>query len=497
MALRKLAFDAAALSAARAIQLALSFLALPLLARLLGPADFGLVALAMSFVLFTMTLSDAGIGLSLVRTPPHDIAAWSSAFWMISAISAGLSLFLLAIAWPAAQLFNQPHLAVLVAALAPLPLIQGMLSPPLADLQQREKFQQLALAEISGALSGVAMAIWIALAGGGAWALVGQQLAYWGVKAAVVICTTRFRPRFILEFSGLRQHVLFGRDTAGWSLINFFARQIDPLVIAKLIGTAALGLYAMAYRLMTLPGHLVSGPIQSTVYTRMVALREDIPGLRRLLLIASRGIASFVFPPMALLCVASTPFIQVFLSDRWLPAAIILSIFAPVGALQAVTGLNGALLMAVGRTDLRLKLTYEFTLIWVVAAPLLALQSLLAVAIGYAALYALYAPRLLQLFLRPIGTSIRTYLGALSIPFSVSCALIAAYIAVNAVLPALTPWLKVGLAAGEILVGYAAIGWLLRGPLASDLRTLRALFSAVTPHLASSRAAGVLQEQES
>jgi O-antigen/teichoic acid export membrane protein len=253
----------------------------------------------------------------------------------------------------------------------------------------------------------------------------------------------------------------------------------------------------MAYRLMTLPGHLVSGPIQSTVYTRMVALRENVPALRGLLLIASRGIASFVFPPMALLCVASTPFIQVFLSDRWLSAAIILSIFAPIGALQAVTGLNGALLMAVGRTDLRLKLTYEFTLIWIVAVPLLALQSLLAVAIGYAVLYILYAPRLLRLFLKPIDTRIRTYLGALSIPFAVSCALIALYLAINAMLPALAPWQQTALAAGEVLIGYGAIGWLLREPLKTDLKTLRALFSAVAPHLASSRAAGVLQEQES
>jgi PST family polysaccharide transporter len=497
MALKKLAFDAAALSAARATQITLSFLALPLLARLLGPADFGLVALAMSFVLFTMTLSDAGIGLSLVRTPARDTVAWSSAFWMISAISGCLSLFLLAIAWPAAWLFNQPHLALLVAALAPLPLIQGMLSPPLADLQQREKFRQLALAEIVGAVSGITAAVGIALAGGGAWALVGQQLANWSAKALVVVCTTHFRPRFILKLSGLGPHFRFGRDTAGWSLINFFARQIDPLVIAKLIGTAALGLYAMAYRLMTLPGHLVSGPVQSTIYTRMVALRDNIPALRGLLLIASRGIASFVFPPMAILCVASAPFIHVFLSERWLPAAILLSVLCPIGAFQAVAGLNGALLMAVGRTDLRLKLTYEFTLIWVVAAPLLALQSITAVAIGYAVLYGLYAPRMLKLFLRPIAASIRVYFGALSVPVAVSCGLVVIYLIVNMALPNLQPWAQIGVAAVEVLAGYAAIAWILRGLLIADLRTLRTTFSAVTPHLAPSRSSGVLQEQES
>src|SRR5262245_31485507 len=168
---------AAALSAARAIQTAASFLALPLLARLIGPSEFGLVALAMSFVLFTMAFSDAGMGQSLVRTPPEDRAEWSSAFWMIGLLAASLTLLLVLVAWPAAWLFNEPRLAPLVMALAPLPLVQGMLSPAIADLQQREKFTHLALAEILGAIAGVAAAIGIALSGGGAWALVGQQLA--------------------------------------------------------------------------------------------------------------------------------------------------------------------------------------------------------------------------------------------------------------------------------------------------------------------------------
>ncbi|MDP3495934.1 MAG: oligosaccharide flippase family protein, partial [Hyphomonadaceae bacterium] len=140
MALKKLAIGAMALSAARATQTLLTFLALPLLARLLDPSEFGLVALAMSFVLFTMAFSDAGMGQSLVRTPPEQTEVWSSTFWMIVLLGGGLSLLLLAVAWPAAWMFNEPRLAILICALAPLPLLVGTLSPAIADLQQREKF---------------------------------------------------------------------------------------------------------------------------------------------------------------------------------------------------------------------------------------------------------------------------------------------------------------------------------------------------------------------
>lgn len=475
MALKKLAYSAAALSAARGIQTLLTVAALPVLARLLGPAEFGLVALAMSFVLFTMAISDAGMGQSLVRTPPEETAVWSSAFWMIAMLSASLTVLLLVVAWPAAWAFSEPRLAPLVFALAPLPLFQGMLAPALADLQQREKFFHLASAEILGAGSGAALAIWIALAGGGAWALVAQQLGYWVAKAIVVVSATKFRPSFTFHLSGLDGHFRFGRDTAMWSLVNFFARQIDPLVIAKIIGTASLGLYAMAYRLMTLPGHLVSGPVQSTLYTRMVNLRDDLPALRSLVLIASRALASFVLPPMAVLCVASTPFIQVFLGDRWLPAAALFAVLAPIGALQALTGLNGPLLMAIGRTDLRLKLTYEFAGLWIVAAPFLAFQGLMAVTIGYAVIFVLYLPRTLYLFLRPVGATMRDYAGAIAIPVAVSLGLAAAHVVMKTML-SLSHWAEIGLAVSEILIGYGLTAWILRGRLTDDLKTARRLF---------------------
>jgi O-antigen/teichoic acid export membrane protein len=480
VALKRLAFGAAALSIARAVQTLLTFVTLPLLARLLDPADYGLVALAMSFVLFTMTLSDAGLGQSLVRTPHEETAIWSSAFWVISLLSACLALLLLAVAWPAAWLFDEPRLAPLVLALAPLPLAQGMLSPALADLQQREKFGFLALAEIVGAAGGVILAIWIALSGGGAWALVAQQLAYWGGKTIVVVSVTRFRPSFVLRLSGLDSHFRFGRDTAMWSLVNFFARQIDPLVIAKIIGTATLGLYAMAYRLMTLPGHLVSGPVQSALYTRMVALRDDLPALKSLLLIASRALASFVLPPMAVLSVASGAFIEVFLSERWLPAATLFAILAPIGALQAIAGLNGPLLMAIGRTDLRLKLTYEFALLWIIAAPFLAMRGITAVAIGYAVIFLLYLPRTLQLFLHPIGASIRDYFGAIAIPIAMACGLAAVHVIARTLL-SLSPWAEIGLAVCEILTGYGVTALVLRVRLTNDLHTARRLLHPKPP----------------
>lgn len=481
MALKRLAIGAAALSAARAMQTVLTFLALPLLARLLPPSEFGLVALAMAFVVFTLSFSDAGLGQSLVRTPPEDQEVWSSAFWMIALLSGSLSVLLLLIAWPAGWLFGEPRLAALVWALAPLPLVQGMIAPAIADLQQRENFLTLAAAEAFGALAGTLAAVWVAFSGGGAWALVAQQLAMWSGKAVVVTATTRLRPSFMLKLDRLGTHVRFGRDTAGWSLLNFLSRQVDPLVIAKFMGTTTLGFYSVAYRLMNLPMYLISGPIQSTLYSRMVRLHDNPAALRSLVFIATRAIASFVFPPLAVLAVSSAAFMHVFLSERWEPAAALLSILLPVGALQTITALNGAVLMSIGRTDLRLRTTFEFSALWLVLAPALAMtMNITAVALGYTCLFLAYLPRTLQLFLRPIGGRIREYVAAIAVPLLVAAGLVFVHLLAKSVLP-MQPWTEIGLAVSETLIGYGITAWALRGRLRDDISAIRGLFTATSP----------------
>lgn len=479
MALRRLAVGAATLSAARMVQTALGFLSLPLLARLLAPSEFGVVALAMSFVLFTLALADAGMGQSLVRTPALERDTWSSAFWVISGLSGCLSLFLVAIAWPAAWILDTPALAPLIWALAPVPLIQGMAAAHVANLQQRERFPILAAAEIGGAVAGISTAVILALSGYGAWALVGQQLALWIVKGSVVWLASSFRPRLGFRREGLEPHIRFGAHTAGWSLVNFFSRQIDPMVIAKLLGAAFVGYYAVANRLMTLPGHLVAGPVQNALYTRMVVLRDDLPALKSLVLIASRSLAGFVFVPMAIVAVAAPALVALFLSERWLDVAPLLTAMAPVGALQAVTGLNGAILMATGRTDLRLRLTIEFTLLWLIALPVLASFGLLVIAIGYSTVFLLYLPRTCKLFLSPIGCSRREYVAALAGPAIIAFAAAAVHLVLKL---SLSPSAidEVVMAGVEIAAAYGVMGWAMRDVFRSDLRKVRSLFASIS-----------------
>jgi O-antigen/teichoic acid export membrane protein len=476
LALRRIAFGAATLSAARVFQLTTSFVAIPFLARILTPHDFGLVAMAMSLVLFFTYIGDAGLGRSLVRTSADDTTSWSTAHWTVVGLTLLLALFIIALARPAAWFFNEPRLVSIISTLALAPILMGWVEIPAASLLQREKFQWLAAAEFSSALVGIVVALWVAVAGGGAWALVWQHLAQRIVKLIVTGLASGFRPRFVLEFKSLGEHGRFAVDTIGWSMMTFVSRQSDTMIVGKFLGAATLGLYNVAVRVMQLPVNVFGASLNSTLYPRLVRLREDKPALRELVLSATMAQAAFVFPPIAAIAASSDAFFKVLLSERWQEAGPIFTLLATTAAIQTVVGLNGSLLQAVGQTGPRLRLTVEFAVIWSVAALILAQFGIYAVAAGSSVVTLLYLPRLLQLYLKPIDCTIADFLRALAGP-----ALVAILIfVIHRVLMdfyELDAWPEIGLAVLQTLIGYGLLLWLGRRVIAAKVKAVSDIFA--------------------
>lgn len=478
MALKRIVLGAASLSVARVFQLASSFVAIPFLARMLTPHDFGLVALAMSMVVFFTYLSDAGLGRSLLRvsTPDTDAEAWSSAYWGLVLLMLGLSLVIVALAWPTAAFFGEPRLAMIMATLAAAPLLMGLSDIPAVSLLQREKFQWLATAEFASAIAGIVAALWIAALGGGAWALVWQHLAQRIVKALVILPASGFRPRLVLRLERLGEHLNFSVDTVGWSITTFFSRQADTLIVGKVLGAPTLGLYNVAVRVMQLPVNIFAGSLSSVLYPRFVRLRDDGAALRTLILTATTAQAAFVFPPIAAIAAASDAFFGLLLSDRWAGAGEIFTLLATAGAIQTVIGMNGSVLQAIGRTGARLRLTLEFAALWCAAALLLAPFGIRAVALGSSLTTLLYLPRLLQLYLRPIACAPVEFAKALAGPTLVGVTIFLAHRSLTGAAH-MDAWSEIGLAVLETLAGYGALLWFGRRAIARQFEVMREMFA--------------------
>lgn len=476
MALKRFGLDLASLSAGRMVQTLAAFLALPVIARLLGPHEYGLVAVAMSFVVGTIFLADAGLGQSLVRTPASETGTWSSAFWLMTAFGIGLALLLCLIALAAPAMFGEDRLGPLILGLAPIPLLVSVLAAPTAEMQQRQRFRELAAIEVGCALVGLATAIVLALNGAGAWALVCQQLAFWVMKAFLLSWRTRFRPRFTFSTQNLSEHTRFGRDTIGATIVYFLGRQLDPLVLGRMLGAASTGLYAFATRVMNLPHQLVSSPVQNALYVRMVELRQDPAALRDLLLILTTGVALLVFPAVATLAVSSPAYFTTLLSHEWAEAAPLFTLLAPTAAVQTVLVPVTALLLATGRTGVRFRITAELAILWVIALPISALFGLWAVAASFTVINIVYVPRALVLALPAIGLSTRAFLVALIPAVIAAGGICAIHLSLVANVP-MTDLQEIAASLFELMVAYGILLLACRSRLRVQVKTLRALIA--------------------
>ena len=285
MSLRKIAFGTAAMSSVSVLRLLAQFFALPLLARRLSPADYGVVGLAMPFLAFAMMLADAGVGMSLIRCSPDRREVWSTCFWLLGVLGLALAIIMAASGPIVALMFDEPRLGPIVMVLGLVVLAQAILTVPMTTLQQEHRFHVIAAIETTAVAVSIGTAVVIALDGGGAWALVDQQLAFFSVRLVATLLFSSFRPLPIWDLPSVREHLTFGRDVLIVNIVSFFTRSMDNLVIGKALGVAAVGVFSMTFQFYRLPLMVVTGPLQYVIYAQLARFRGDLFAIRRLFLV--------------------------------------------------------------------------------------------------------------------------------------------------------------------------------------------------------------------
>ncbi|MEM8755625.1 MAG: oligosaccharide flippase family protein, partial [Pseudomonadota bacterium] len=403
-----------ALSAARALAMASQILVLPVMARHLSPAEFGIVALAASIAAFANMFSDAGMGRSLIRTPLERSDEWSSVFWLLAVIGLALTLALLAAAPAASSFFDEPRLTAPLAALAPLPLILSLNAAFAAEMEQRRAFGELALSQVAATVVSLAVALWMAVAGYGVWALVAQQLLLIGLRAVWVVLRSRFRPRLYASRAALGAHFGFGRDVTAASVLGYLGDQSTILVVGKALGAVELGLLSMTLRFARLPMFGLAGPFGQVLYVRLTRTVEDVAAFREVVLASTRLLSFMTLPPMAAIAVVADPAFALILSERWASVAPVFALIAGGAALKAATHSTVVALTALGRTGARLRLTAEITMLWLLMLGAASLHSLEAVAAAQTLWMLVQLPRHWAYLDRACGIGAGAFLSAIA-----------------------------------------------------------------------------------
>ena len=320
-----------------------------ILARILLPSDYGLVGMAGVLIVFLQQFSDAGLSLATVQREDLRHEQVHSLFWVNVAIGAMLWAACLAGAPIVAWFFERAELGNIVVVLGAAFLISGFSVQPLALLKRQMRFKSLAILEISTQSAAALVGVVMAIAGFGYWALVGQALAGPVVRTAFGVLVSGYRPRWPGSSEGLFPLVSLGGYLAAYAFVNYFARNLDNILVGKVWGAEALGYYGRAYFLMSLPSLMVTGTLAQVMVPALARFQNDSQRLGEAYRRAVRLIGFVGFPLAGGLAIAAPELIRLVYGPNWAPVVPILFWLAIAGISQPIHNTMGWLFVAKGK----------------------------------------------------------------------------------------------------------------------------------------------------
>lgn len=347
----------------------LQFAQIIVLSRLLGPADFGQVALVTATVAFLQIFADAGISNAIIHRRDISAEQLSSLYWFNIGASGILSALLLLCSPLITAWYGQPELAPLFFIAAAALLVNAIGQQLKIQAQKNLLFQALAKVELFGATCGFIIAILLAWQGAGSRAMVAGTLATSaaGTLAAWLTLANGWRPQIRLKYGEITEFVHFGLYMIGNNLANTINSQIDIFLGAKLLGATSTGLYSVPKELNLRIAGLINPIITQVAFPVMAKAQDDVALLRTIYLQIMRMTSSVNFPIYVFMGIFANDIVHVILGPIWQDATPLLQILSAWALLRSTVNPIGSLLMARGRIDLSFKWNLAMLLVIPVA----------------------------------------------------------------------------------------------------------------------------------
>lgn len=341
---------ALATGGAQGIRLACQFASVIVLSRLLAPEHFGIMAMAAPVMGFVGLFQDLGLTQATVQKKAITHAEVNALFWINMAISALLAGLLVLAAPLAARFYAEPAVGLLVAALSLQILVGGAGGQHHAILNRRMQFGRLAVLDSLGALAGLAVAVAWALAAPGYWALYAGGLATAVTATALAWAASGWRPGWPRWVAGAGGLVRFGAGITGFNFANFFARNLDNVLIGRARGNAELGLYDRAYKLLLFPLQQVTNPLSRVMVPALSRMVDEPDRYRHAYLRVAPILLLVTLPGVAMAVALADVLVPFALGQRWAGSARIFQALGFAGLLQPLNNPAGWLFISQGRS---------------------------------------------------------------------------------------------------------------------------------------------------
>lgn len=390
-------------------------------ARVLMPSQYGAASLTLALAAFAVVFSDVTLGSVLVQRREIGQAEASALMWFSLAIGVVLGAFFASLTPELAALVGNPGIEPLLYGVAPVFAISTLGTVPTALLNRRMAFRTLEIRRIAATVIGSLAALLIALAGGGAWALIGQLLVQTSLLTALAWAGAGWHPTLALSKQHLGDIAPQGLYVAGSRVLSTMGANLDTLLVGRYLGTAALGAYAIAYNILLIPLVRLAGPIQEVAFPILSSL-HDRAAVGRMWLRANAALFAILAPVMLGLVVEGDDFVHVVLGPHWANAGEVLQVLAIGGFLQIPLWLVPSVLQACARQRALFAVSWVTTGALIVGFVVGLHWGIVGVAAGFAVAFAVAMPLEITLALRATETSPWSLLRSMR-PLLAACAL--------------------------------------------------------------------------
>ena len=347
----------------------ISFLVSIILARLLLPAEFGLIAMIGIFIGVGGILMDGGLGNSLIRTKDPNQEDYSTVFFFNlagSIIVYGLVYF----AAPLIAAFFEREILIEITRLYCLIFILNAFSAiQMTRLTKKLDFKTQLFVKIPSLIISSAVGIYMAYAGYGVWSLVWMGLVQSFAQSVQLWFWSKWQPSWVFNIEKFRYHFNFGIKLTLAGILDVIFINAYTIIIGKFFTPTQLGYYARADSLKQFPVNNIGAVLGKVTYPLFASIQDDTVRLKRVYAKIMKMVIFLVAPTLIFMAVLAEPLFRFLLTEKWLPAVPYFQILCANGILYPIHAYNLNILNVMGRSDLFLRLEiFKKVLIVVVIA---------------------------------------------------------------------------------------------------------------------------------
>jgi len=401
-----------------------SFIIFLILARLLTPEAFGLVALANVLINFMQIFLNQGFAQVLIQKQDLESQDINTVFWTQVFTGCLLTTITFFSAILISKVFHQPSLIPILQILS-LVFIVNAFSQTQASLLRRDfKFKVLATRSLLGIIIAGIVGVVMALLGYGVWSLVSQQLTYELMGVIVLWTASNWRPKWQFSWITLTEIFSFSINVLGYKMMEFFNQKTDNLLVGYFLGEVALGYYAISHRILEVMTQLLIGTLNQVALPTFSRLQKDSQGFIAAYYRITQFTSLIAFPVFFAVIILSPELLVSLFGQKWTNAIPILQIIPLVGILHAITFSQRSAFVALGKPILQFKLGLLNAVLNIIAC-LIALQwGILAVATAYVLSDYLVFPLGQWLLSQLIPLTWKTYLSQFIAPITCTAIMI-------------------------------------------------------------------------